>query len=47
MKDPRAVESSVRALPGVVGTGLFLDLRPTVFVWDGGRCRTLPPESRN
>jgi ribose 5-phosphate isomerase A len=47
MKNPRAVETSIRAIPGVVGTGLFLDLRPTVFVWDGGRCRTLRPESRN
>jgi ribose 5-phosphate isomerase A len=47
MKDPRALETAVRAIPGVVGTGLFLDLRPTVFVWDGGRCRTLRPESAN
>jgi ribose 5-phosphate isomerase A len=47
MKDPRAVETAVRAIPGVVATGLFLDLRPTVFVWDGGRCRTLRPESSN
>ena len=47
MKDPRALETAVRVIPGVVGTGLFLDLRPTVFVWDGGRCRTLRPESAN
>jgi ribose 5-phosphate isomerase A len=47
LKDPRAVESAVRAIPGVVGTGLFLDMRPTVFVWEGGRCRTLRPESPN
>jgi ribose 5-phosphate isomerase A len=47
MKDPRTVDVDVRTIPGVVGTGLFLDLRPTVFVWDGGRCRTLRPESPN
>ena len=47
MKDPHAAEAAVCAIPGVVGTGLFLDLRPTVFVWDGGRCRTLRPESPN
>jgi ribose 5-phosphate isomerase A len=47
LKDPRSVEVGVRAIPGVVGTGLFLDLRPTVLVWDDGRCRTLRPESPN
>jgi ribose 5-phosphate isomerase A len=47
MKDARAVETAVRAIAGVVATGLFLDLRPTVLVWDGGRCRTLRPESPN
>jgi ribose 5-phosphate isomerase A len=47
MKDPRALEATLRAIPGVVGTGLFLDMRPTVFVWDGGRCRTLRPGSPN
>lgn len=45
--DARALESSVRAIPGVVGTGLFLDMTPTVLVWDGQRCRTLPREARN
>ena len=47
MKDPRAVEAGVRAIPGVAATGLFLDMRPTVLVWDGGRCRTLRPTSPN
>ena len=47
LKDPRALEATVRAVPGVAATGLFLDLRPTVLVWDGGRCRTLRPESPN
>jgi len=47
LKDSRAVEASVRGIPGVAATGLFLDMRPTVFVWDAGRCRTLRPESPN
>ncbi len=47
MKDPRPLEAAVRAIPGVAATGLFLDMRPTVFVWDGGRCRTLRTESPN
>lgn len=47
LTDPRSVEATVRALPGVVGTGLFLDMRPTVLAWEGGRCRTLRPESPN
>ena len=47
MKDPRAVETGIRAIPGVAATGLFLDVRPTVLVWDGGRCRTLRPASPN
>lgn len=45
--DARALESAVRAIPGVVGTGLFLDMAPTVLVWDGARCRTLGREARN
>jgi ribose 5-phosphate isomerase A len=47
MKDPRSREAAVRAIPGVAATGLFLDMRPTVLVWEGGRCRTLRPESPN
>ena len=47
MKDPRALDATVRAIPGVVGTGLFLDMRPTVLLWDAGRCRTLRPVSPN
>ena len=47
LKDPRAIDATVRAIPGVVGTGLFLDMRPTVLIWDTGRCRTLRPESAN
>ena len=45
--DPRALESSIRGIPGVVDTGLFLDMAPTVLVWDGARCRRLPREARN
>jgi ribose 5-phosphate isomerase A len=47
IKEPRALEATVRAIPGVVGTGLFLDVHPTVLIWDAGRCRTLRPESPN
>jgi ribose 5-phosphate isomerase A len=47
LKDPRATESAIRAIPGVVGTGLFLGVRPTVLVWQDGRCRTLRPEAPN
>lgn len=47
LADAHAVERALRAIPGVVGTGLFLDLAPTVLVWDGARCRTLGAEARN
>src|SRR5882724_4844441 len=45
--DPAALEAALRAIPGVVGTGLFVGMRPAVLVWDGARCRTLTRESRN
>lgn len=45
--DGRGLESALRGIPGVVGTGLFLDLAPTVLAWDGERCRTLPRDARN
>lgn len=32
LDDPAAVEQAIRAIPGVVGTGLFLAMRPTVLV---------------
>jgi len=47
LADARAVDAAIRAIPGVVGTGLFLGLRPTVLIWDDGHCRTLRPESPN
>jgi len=45
--DPRALDATIRALPGVVGTGLFVGLAPTVLMSDGARCRMLRPESPN
>jgi ribose 5-phosphate isomerase A len=39
--DPAALDASLRAIPGVVGTGLFVGMAHTVLVWDGGRARTL------
>jgi ribose 5-phosphate isomerase A len=45
--DPRALDAALGAIPGIVGTGLFLDMAPTVLVWDGRRCRRLPSEAPN
>jgi ribose 5-phosphate isomerase A len=45
--DPAALDATLRTIPGVVGTGLFVGMKPTVLVWDGARCRTLRPESPN
>jgi ribose 5-phosphate isomerase A len=39
--DPAALDATIRAIPGVVGTGLFIGMAHTVLVWDGGRARTL------
>jgi ribose 5-phosphate isomerase A len=41
--DPWALHGAIRAIPGVVDTGLFLGMAPTVFVWEDGRCRELRP----
>lgn len=46
LADPAAVDAAIRAIPGVVGTGLFLGLATTVLVWDDGRCRALTPPAR-
>lgn len=35
MADPAAVEAAIRAIPGVVGTGLFLRLAHTILVQNG------------
>ena len=44
------LEANLRAIPGVVGTGLFLGMAETVLVWDGAGVTTLtrpaaPPPS--
>jgi ribose 5-phosphate isomerase A len=36
-QDPIDLEQSLRAIPGVVGTGLFLGMADTVLVQDGDR----------
>jgi ribose 5-phosphate isomerase A len=41
ISDPAALDATVRAIPGVVGTGLFVGMADAVMVWDGGRARTL------
>jgi ribose 5-phosphate isomerase A len=33
---PEAVDAAIRAIPGVVGTGLFLNMRPTVVIQHPG-----------
>jgi ribose 5-phosphate isomerase A len=45
--DPAGLDAALRAIPGVVGTGLFLGMTPTVLMWDGERCRMLRTENRN
>ena len=45
--DARALEATLRAIPGVVETGLFLGMAPLVLMWDGERCRRLAQEPRN
>jgi ribose 5-phosphate isomerase A len=39
--DPAGLEATLRAIPGVVGTGLFVGMAHVVMVWDGGHARTL------
>jgi ribose 5-phosphate isomerase A len=39
--DPPALDHALRAMPGVVGTGLFLGMAETVLVWDGAGITTL------
>ena len=41
LPDPAAAERAIRAIPGVVDTGLFLGTAHTVLVEDGGRVREL------
>jgi ribose 5-phosphate isomerase A len=39
--DPGHTDRMLREIPGVVGTGLFVDMAHTVLVWEDGRARTL------
>jgi ribose 5-phosphate isomerase A len=41
INDPAGLDTALRAIPGVVDTGLFVGLADAVMVWDGGRARTL------
>jgi len=41
ISDPAGLEATLRAIPGVVGTGLFVGMAHAVLVWDDGRARTL------
>ncbi len=43
--DPRAVHDQARAIPGVVDTGIFLDMADVVLVGDPGGVRTLTRRS--
>jgi ribose 5-phosphate isomerase A len=37
--DPARLENSLRAIPGIVGTGLFIDMADTVLIQDGENIR--------
>lgn len=39
--DPGTTDRTLRDIPGVVGTGLFVNMAHTVLVWEAGRARTL------
>ena len=47
LTDPRGLDATLRAIPGVVGTGLFVGMMPTVLVWDADHVRALRPASPN
>jgi ribose 5-phosphate isomerase A len=40
LDDPASLERAVEAVPGVVGTGLFLDFKPIVLIGRGDRVET-------
>jgi ribose 5-phosphate isomerase A len=50
--DPPRLEETLRSIPGVIGTGLFLGMAPTVLAWDDARVATMtrpgapPPSER-
>lgn len=37
LMNPTGLEQTLRSIPGVVGTGLFLGMAPTVLIDEGGR----------
>jgi ribose 5-phosphate isomerase A len=39
--DPGGLDRTLRDVPGVVGTGLFVNMAHAVLVWENGRARTL------
>jgi ribose 5-phosphate isomerase A len=39
--DPQGLDRTLREIPGVVGTGLFVNMAHAVLVWENGRARTL------
>jgi len=45
IQDPAALERSIRALPGVVGTGLFIGMASRVIVDEEDQARVLEPHS--
>ncbi len=46
ISDPARLESDLRAIPGVVGTGLFLGMADTVLVGDGDGLRLIEEKRR-
>jgi ribose 5-phosphate isomerase A len=44
--DPAGLDATLRAIPGVVDTGLFVGMAHAVLVWDAGRARALTRPSR-
>jgi ribose 5-phosphate isomerase A len=45
--DPVRLENDIRAIPGVVGTGLFLEMADVVLVGDGQEYNLIEERSRN
>ena len=42
--DPHELERAIRAIPGVVGTGLFLGMKPIVLIQHGDRVEVREPD---
>ena len=45
LSDPAGLDAALRSIPGLVGTGLFLDFRPTVLIQSGFAVREWNPVS--